>query len=75
MKKKFSEITIHKVLDKQHAMGACLVELEGCEPSMMSSSRCVLLLNSCIINELNRVPIGSSVRIMVLTEEREVSND
>lgn len=75
MKKKFSEITIHKQLNFQHAMGACLVELEGCEPSVMSYPLCVSKIVACLSKEFIRVPIGSSLRIMVLTEEREVSND
>lgn len=75
MKKKFSEITIHKQLDNQHAMGACLVELESVEPSVMSFPLCVSKIGSCLVKEFNRVPIGSSLRIMVLTEEREVRND
>lgn len=75
MKKKFSEITIHKQLDNQIASAACLIELEGCEPSTMSFPLCVSKLGNCLIKEFTRVPIGSSLRIMVLTEEREVRND
>lgn len=75
MKKKFSEITINKQLDNQNALGACLIELEGVEPSVMSFNICVSKIGSCLVKEFNRVPIGSSLRIMVLTEEREVRND
>lgn len=75
MKKKFSEITIHKQLDNQLAMGACLVELVGCAPSVMSFPLCVSKIDACLVKEFSRVPIGSSLRIMVLTEEREVSNE
>ena len=75
MKKKFSEITIHKQLDNQIASAACIVELEGCAPSTMSFPICVSKIGNCLIKEYSRVPIGSSIRIMVLTEEREVSND
>lgn len=74
MKKKFSEITIHKQLDNLLAMGACLVELEGFAPSVMSFPLCVSKIDACLVKEFSRLPIGSSLRIMVLTEEREVSN-
>lgn len=75
MKKKFSEITIHKQLDNIRAMGSCLIELEGCEPSTMSFSICESKITTCLYTEFNRLPVGSTMRIMVLTEEREVSND
>lgn len=75
MKKNFSEITIHKQLAKQNAIGSCLVELEGCAPSVMSFAHCVSKIDACLLKELNRVPVGSALRIMVLTAEREVRND
>lgn len=75
MKKKFSEITIHKQLKNQGANGACLIELEGCEPSTMSFLLCEAKITSCLFKEFNRLPVGSTLRIMVLTEEREVKND
>ena len=75
MKQKFSELTIHKQLENQHADGACIIALEGHELSMMSFPLCVEKIGSCLVKEFNRVPIGSSLRIMVLTEEREVKND
>lgn len=75
MKKNFSEITIHKQVDNMAAMAACLVELERCAPSTMSFSLCVSKINACFVKEFSRLPIGSSLRIMVLTEEREVCHD
>lgn len=75
MKKKFSEITIHKQLDNQRAIGACLIELENCAPSTMSFPVCEAKIAACLFTEFNRLPVGSTLRIMVLTEEREVRND
>ena len=75
MKKKFSEITIHKQLDSEFADGGCIVELENYAPSTMAFHICRAKLQSCIIKEFNRLPVGSTLRIMVLTEEREVKND
>lgn len=75
MKQKFSEITIHKQLDKVLADAACLIELENCAPSTMSFPAFSAKLQSCLFKEFNKVPIGSSLRIMILTEEREVRND
>lgn len=75
MKKNFSEITIHKQLECEFADGGCIVELESCEPSAMAFHICRAKLQACIIREFKRLPVGSSIRIMVLTEEREVKND
>lgn len=75
MKKKFSEITIHKQLENQRAAGACIIELEDCAPSTMSFPVCNAKIADCLFTEFNRLPIGSSIRIMVLTEEREVNDD
>lgn len=75
MKKKFSEITIHKQLDNQRAIGACLIELENYAPSTMSFQLCQAKIATCLFTEFDRLPVGSSLRIMVLTKEREVKND
>lgn len=75
MKKKFSEITLHKQVDNTYAAGGCIIELEGCSPSLMSFSLFGEKINKCITKEFNRLPVGSSLRIMVLTEEREVNHD
>lgn len=75
MKKKFSEITIHKQLENHRAAGACLIELEGCAPSTMSFQICQAKISTCLFTEFDRLPVGSTLRIMVLTEEREVRND
>lgn len=75
MKKKFSELTIHKQLDKHSAMGACLIEIENCAPCTMSFQLCQAKIATCLFTEFDRLTVGSSLRIMVLTEEREVKND
>lgn len=75
MKRQFSEITIHKQLDNPRAIGACVVELEGHEPSVMAFPMFEAHIAACLLTEFNRVPIGSSLRIMVLTQEREAQND
>lgn len=75
MKRQFSEITIHKQLDNPRAIGACVVELEGHEPTTMAFPVCEAKIAAGLFTEFNRIPIGSSLRIMVLTQEREVQND
>ena len=75
MKKKFSEITLHKQVDNVYAQGGCIIELESCDPTIMSFHLFREKIHECLTKEFNRVPIGSSLRIMVLTEEREVKND
>lgn len=75
MKQKFSEIEIYKQLDSIHAEAACIVKLEGYEVAKMSIDLCVSKIGACLVKEFDRVPKGSYLRVMVLTEEREVSND
>jgi hypothetical protein len=75
MKKKFSELEIFKQLNNKHADAACIVSLEEYEVTTMSFDLCVSKIGSCLVKEFDRVSIGSCLRIMVLTEEREVRND
>lgn len=75
MKKKFSEITIHKQLEKASAKVSCFVEIEDYNPVSLSFDETMAKIQLSFYKEFARIPVGSSLRIMVLTQEREVHND
>lgn len=75
MKQKFSELDVFVQLDNKHADAAFLVLSDGCTVSKVSIDTCVSEIGACFFKELDRLATGSHVRIMVLTEEREVSDD
>lgn len=75
MKEKFSEITFHKQTNAEFSAVSCLVELEGSDPYTLSSFVAIQKVKASLLKEFRRLPIGSSLRIMVLSKEREVHND
>ena len=75
MKRQFSEITIHKQLEHGRAPKACYVEIDGTEPITLSLDETLDKIQMSLCKEFARIPIGSSLRIMVLVQEREVQND
>lgn len=75
MKRTFNELTAYKQLSKAAADAACLVELEGQPPMVMSVFQFCMNLQRALHDEFQRCPVGSSIRIMVLTQESEVHND
>ena len=75
MKQKFSELDVFIQLDNKFADAACLVLYEGRDVSKMSMPLCVEKISSCLLKEFARVPKGSHLRIMVLTDESEVRYD
>lgn len=75
MKQKFSELDVFIQLDNKFDDGACLVLYEGRDVSKMSINLCVEKIGSCLLKEFARVPKDTHIRIMVLTEESEVSYD
>lgn len=71
----FTEITLHKQLDREFCSDSCIVELSGIEPITISSFVAIQKVKGYLLREFRHLSIGSSLRIMVLTEEREVCND
>lgn len=75
MKEKFSEITLHKQTNAEFSAVSCLVELEETDPYTMSSFVAIQKVKGSLLEEFRRLPIGSSLRIMVVSKEREVRHD
>lgn len=75
MRKKFSEITLHKTTLFELSPASCIVEREGKDPMKMSFNEALEQIHHSLMKEMHRIPVGSSLRIMVLTKEREVEND
>lgn len=75
MKRKFDEMTIHKMRRNTWSDTACLVERQGKNVGTFSVPNLEQKALECIRKEFEHLPIGSSIRIMVLVQEREVRND
>ena len=75
MKRKFDEMTIHKMRQNPWSDIACLVERQGREVATFPVAELEQKALKCLRREFESLPIGSSIRIMVLVQEREVSND
>lgn len=75
MKRKFDEMTIHKMRQNTCSDIACLVERQGREVATFPVTELEQKALACLRREFDRLPIGSSLRIMVLVQEREVRHD
>lgn len=75
MKRSFDEMTIHKMRQNKWSDIACLVERQGKNVDTFPVHELEQKALACLRKEFERLPIGSSMRIMVLVQEREVSND
>ena len=74
MKRRFDEMTIHKMRQNKWSDIACLVEREGKEVATFPVNELEQKALACLRKEFDRLPIGSSMRIMVLVQESEVRN-
>ena len=74
MKRRFDEMTIHKMRQNKWSDIACLVEREGKEVATFPVNELEQKALACLRKEYDRLPIGSSMRIMVLVQESEVRN-
>lgn len=67
-------MTIHKMRQNKWSDIACLVEREGKEVATFPVNELEQKALACLRKEFDRLPIGSSMRIMVLVQESEVRN-
>lgn len=75
MKRRFDEMTIHKLRQNKWSDIACLVEREGREVDTFSVPELEQKALACLRKAFDLLPIGSSLRLMVVIQEREVHND